>query len=404
LDKTPQFDSLQPRFLRYRTHYKVYLVLLLTIGGLILSFWGHRLTLDRWHVVASEYAYELWISGAYFVFAVGFYFLWLRKRLDHSVQVFSDKITIHHQGKTEEIMFHDIDSVVIVGWSLFYLKTKSGFKHFFSSSLERVDYVWEGIHQARPELIKEDDFISFRTKLVQYDHHQKRKEWFFRHKLVDVFNWIILPAAFMVVTYLVQSREILVHQPGMYFFRLCMYSLLVILVTTFMFSFVMKKFVFDKRIKLQMGSKPEDKIRDLEFEGVVLHRSKMVQMMTAAFLFSLVMRSELNLFSVTRVKEELASFNIKQGHTLLVDNRYNCIVCKFPVRDGDLVVFGKGTLGQIMATEGDMVGQIAQDRKGRIIASENIQEVPKGHVAVKLANQNDVVMVQVEELIGKIQK
>jgi hypothetical protein len=51
-----------------------------------------------------------------------------------------------------------------------------------------------------------------------------------------------------------------------------------------------------------------------------------------------------------------------------------------------------------------MVGQISQDRKGRIIASENIQEVPKGHLAIKLANQKDIVMVKLDELIGKIQK
>jgi hypothetical protein len=166
----------------------------------------------------------------------------------------------------------------------------------------------------------------------------------------------------------------------------------------------MKKFVFDKRIKVQMNSQPDDKLRDIEFEGIIVQRSKMLQMMTAAFIFSLVLRSEMNLFSLTRVKEDLTTFNLKQGHTLLVDNRFNCVVCKYPVRDGDLVVFGKGTVGQVMAIQGDMVGQISQDRKGRIIASENIQEVPKGHLAIKLANQKDIVMVKLDELIGKIQK
>ncbi len=184
-----------------------------------------------------------------------------------------------------------------------------------------------------------------------------------------------------------------------------MYSVLVMMTTTFFFSVVLKKFIFDKRVKLQMSSQPDDKLRDMEFEGIVLHRSKMMQMIMASFLFALIMRSEMNLFSLTKIKEDITSFNLKSGHTLVVDNRYNCLTCKYPLRDGDVVVFGRrGTVGQIMATEGDMVGQIAQDKVGRIIASENIQEVPKGHIAIKLANQREIVMVKLAELIGKIQK
>ncbi len=404
MEKSAKFESLQPRFLRYRSHYKIYLIIMLSLAGLILSFWGFRLTQDRWSMVYSEYAYEFWLSMCYFSLFGTFYFFWLKNRLNHAVQVFPTHVAIHNNGHVEEIKFEDVESVGIVCWSVFYFKMKSGIKHYFSSSLERVDYIWEGIHQARPELLKHEEFESFRMKLVQYDHHQKRKEWFFRHKLVDVFNWGVLPMTFLGISYLIQSREVVIHQQGMYFFRLFMYSFLTLLVTTFLFSFVMKKFVFDKRIKLQMNSQPHDKLRDLEFEGIIVQRSKMLQMMTAAFIFSLVLRNEMNLFSLTRVKEDLTTFNLKQGHTLLVDNRFNCVVCKYPVRDGDLVVFGKGTVGQVMATQGDMVGQISQDRKGRIIASENIQEVPKGHVAIKLANQKDIVMVKLDELIGKIQK
>jgi len=88
----------------------------------------------------------------------------------------------------------------------------------------------------------------------------------------------------------------------------------------------------------------------------------------------------------------------------VVDNRFNCLFCKYPVRDGDIVVFGKGTIGQIMATEGDMVGQLTSDKKGRMIASENIQEVPKGHIAVKLSNQKEMLIIKIDDLIGRIQK
>ncbi len=404
MEKPVKFDSIQPRFLKYRSHYKIYLVLLLTLSGLILSFWGHQLSQNRWQSVYQSFNYEFWVSCCYFMLAGSFYFFWLRSRLNRAVQVYPEKLCVHNKGKVQELHFENVESVGVVCWSLFYFKMKDGTKYYFNSSLERVDYIWEGIYEARKDLLSPEEFAAFRTKLVQYDHHQKRKDWFFRHKLIDVFNWVVLPITFLCVTYYIQSREVVVNQEGMYFFRLFMYSVLVLMITTFFYSIVLKKFVFDKRVNLQMSSHPDDKLRDIEFEGVVLHRSKLLQMVTAAFLFALIVRTEVNLFSVTKIKEDLTSFNLKTGHTLVVDNRFNCLACKYPVRDGDVVVFGRGTVGQIMATEGDMVGQISQDTKGRIIASENIQEVPRGHIAIKLANQKEIVMVKLGELIGKIQK
>lgn len=404
METSAKYDSIQPRFLRYRSHYKIFLIILLTLSGLILSFWGHRLTQENWNAVYRDYNYELWVSACYFIVFGSFYAFWLRFRLNRSVQVYVDHILVHNMGKTEEIKFEDVESVGVVCWSVFYFKMKNGIKHYFSSSLERADYIWEGFYQSRPDLLSKEEFESYRTKLVQYDHHQKRKEWFFRHKLIDVFNWVVMPFAFLGISYFVQTKDIVINQQGMYFFRLFMYSVLVLLITTFIYSIVLKKFVFDKRIKLQMNSEPNDKLRDIEFEGIILHRSKIMQMVTAAFIFSLVLRTEMNLFSLTKIKDDIAGFNLKSGHTLVVDNRYNCINCKYPIKDGDIVVFGKGTVGQIMALEGDMVGQFSQDRTGRIIASESVQDVPNGHVAIKLANQKDLVMVKLDELIGKIQK
>ena len=404
MENSPKLESIQPRHLRYRSCLKIYLVLGLTIAGLVLALWGHRLSQDSWKQVYVDYNYELWGSLSYFLIFGSFYFIWLRSRLNRVVQVFSTHICIHNSGKKEEISFDQVDSVGIVCLSVFYFKMKNGIKHYFSSDLERVDYIWDELNRARPGVIEAEEFELFRTKLVQYDHHQKRKDWFFKHKIVDIFNWIVLPTVFLSMTYFIQTRDVVINQQGMYFFRLVMYPILIMMITTFFFSIVLKKFVFDKRVKVQLDSQPQDKLRDMEFEGVVLQRSKIMQMMTAAFLFALVMRSEMNLFSLTKIKEDISSFNIKSGHTLIVDNRFNCLTCKFPLRDGDIIVFGRGTLGQIMATEGDMVGKIAQDKKGRIIASENIQEVPKGHIAIKLANQQEIVMVKLTELIGKIQK
>lgn len=403
MEKSPKFDSIQPRFLRYRTHYRIYLIAGLSLCGIIFAFWGHKLSFDSWISVYVDYTTEFWISFSYLSGFASVYFFWLRYRLNHSVQVFENHIFIHQGNSVEDIQFSEVESIGIVCWSIFYFKMKSGKKFYFNSSLERVDYIWDGIHAIRPDLFSDQVYESFRLKLVQYDHHQKRKEWFFRHKMVDIFYWIVLPLSFLAVGYVFQSRYVVINQQGLYFFRLFMYSLLVLMFTTFMYSMVLKKFIFDKRIKLQMNSQPDDKLRDIDFEGIILQRSKVMQMMTSCFIFAVVIASNVNLLSLTKIKADLGSFNIKKGQTLVVDNRYNCVGCHYSIKDGDVVMFGRGTIGQIMAREGDMVGQVSQDGVGRVIASENVQEVPRGHVAIKLPNNSEILIIKVDELIGRLQ-
>jgi len=403
LDTISKLDPIQPRNLRYRNHYKIYVLGFLILTAMILSFWIIQFTSESFQTVVSDYSYELIMSALFFAVSGAFYFFWLRLKLNRSVQVFSDHMLIHHGRHKEEFSYADIESVTTVCWSIFYVKMKSGIKHYFNSSLERVDYIWEGIYQSRPDLMTKTEFEDFRIKLVQYDHHQKRKDWFFKHKLVDVFNWAILPLMFITLTYLFQSKQVVIHQQGLYFFRLFMYSMLVLLSTAFFFTMVLKKAVFDKKVSSQLEN-AEGKVRDLEFEGIILQRSKIFQLITASMVLAVLVKFDVNLFSISKVREDLAYFNLKKGHTILVDNRFNCVACAHKLSDGDLVVFGRGVIGQVLAKEGDMVGQIDQDEKGRTIASENVQEVPKGHVAVKSANGKDILFVKIDDLIGRIQK
>jgi hypothetical protein len=375
------------------------------VSIMLTAFWLLQFFQLGWKHVWEVQGHELLFTGSFFIAGLIFYFSWLKDRLKRSVQVYPDHLLIHEAKENKKLLFEDVESVGRVCWSVFYLKMKDGNKFYFNSSLDRVDYVWEGIRNARPELISEQDYESFRILLVQYDHHQKRKEWFFRHKILDALNWIGLPVFFLFGAYLLQSREVMIHQPGMYFFRLFMFSVLILLMTTFFFSIGLKKLIFDRKIAQQLDDPSKEKARDLEFEGVILHRTKILQMVSSCFLFTFVVFSDLNLFSVTRVKDELVMFNLKKGNSLIVDNRYNCFECRFQLKDGDLVLFGKGYIGQVMAKGGDLVGEISQDKaSGRMIASENIQEVPAGYVAIKAANGKDIVFVRTQELIGKIRR
>lgn len=403
LDKGIKLEPTQPRFLRYRTHYRVYLLFMLTLSVLVLGYWGYRLWMHSWDGLWRQQSFEILATLTYFIGVCCTYFFWLRSRLNRSVQVYPDHLKVHKGKIVQEIHYENIESISIIGWSLFFLKMKSGYKHYFNSGLERIDYVWEGIMHARPDLMSSEEWEKFRLNLVQYDHHQKRKEWFFKHKLVDVVNWIILPFVFLGFAHLVQSRQIIIHQQGLYFFRLFMYALMVLLITAFFYSIVLKKFVFDRQIKRRMEQEPGDKIRDIEFEGIIVQRSKLFQIITACFLFTFIVKTDLNLFSVTKLRGDLANLNIQTGKTTIVDNRYNCLYCRYSISDGDLVMFGRGHVGQVIAREGELVGEVSKDPTGRTIASENVIEVPKGHVALKTPNGKDIVFVKVEELIGKLQ-
>lgn len=378
---------------------------MIVIALLVAVLWGVRLFLYSWSDAISMYQVEFVISVSYFISVPFLYFFWLSPRINHSVQVFPTHLLIHKGETTEELPFDDIESITIVGWSVFYFKLKSGHKSYFSSDLERTDYIWEGAYAARPDLFTVEDYEKFRADLVKYDHHQKRKEWFFRHKLVDLVNWVFLPAAFLGLSWMVQSQQIVIHQQSLYFFRLFMYALLILMVTSLVYSLIIKKFIFDRKFAEKIETEGGlDKVRNMEFEGVIIQRSKMLQLLTSCCLLAVVIKGDINFYSISKPKGDLSKFQIPTGKTIVIDNRYNCFDCRYRLLDGDIVMFGKGTIGQVVAKENEPVAEVLEDTKGRTIASLNVQKVPKGHVAVKTANGKDVIFIKIVDLIGKVQK
>lgn len=396
-----KLEAIQPRVIRHRTHYKIYLHILILLSALFLIYWMLKFTVSNVPNFYSNYSLELSATGVLYLLIGLLYFFWLRPKFLKSLQVYDDHLLLKSGKSQEKIFFDKIVSVKTVCWSIFYVRLESGRKYYFNSSYERVDYIWEGIYNARSDLIDQKQYEQFRVKLVQYDHHQKRKEWFLKHKLLDVVTWALLPLTFLVFSFIIQSRTIVIHQQSVYFFRLFMYSLLVLLSVSFVFSLILKKLVFDKKVSDNMEL--EIKLRDLEYEGMILHKSKIFQLVTVSFILGLFIRADLNFFSITKIKDDVALTNMKKGKTFLIDNRYNCIDCRYQLHDGDYIVFGRGMIGQILARQGDTIGEVFHDKSGRMIASENLQQVPTGHIAVRASNGKDIVFVKIEDLIGKIQ-
>lgn len=441
-----KFESLPPRKLRYRTNAKMYGFIFVILNLILFLYWLGLVEPSNSPFDSTTGEYSSWdipvfLTLIFYIASTLFYYFFIHAKLKKSLQVYNDHILLSDYNGSVEVYFELIETVQHICWSIFCVRMKNGQKFYFHSRYERIDYIWEGIYRHRPELFEKSFYEEVRIKLVQYDHYQKRKEWFFQHKMIDLFNWVTLPLVFIVLAYLVQSRSFEINHEFVYFFRLYLYSLLTLIVTSFVFSLFLKKFIFDRKVKEEI-SVNQNKSRDVDQEHVIVERVKIFQLVTSSFLFFIIIQSNLNMFSILRVKNHLSKLDIKKGETLIIDNRYNCFDCRYRVQEGDLLVFGHGLIGELVAIEEDIVGEIIYEPKAsRSIASipdealeevqnegeenqekkevsleagyssqmlrhEKIYKVPKGHVAMKSMSQGkwEIIFVKKTDLIGRVKK
>lgn len=391
-----------PRTLPYRFYYKWYaiacaVVWLLCVGivAMLLLHKGES---------SNDIREELYSFSALSLLIPAFYLWWLHPKLTRTIQVFHDHVRISSGGMNWDVAFNEIKKVDRPFFSVMRFRMNDGHSWWFSAALERPDYLWEGLAKQRPELVESPAvYEEFRLKLVQYDHHEKRKEWFFRHRFLDLINWVIVPLIVLVAGYQYQTQDVIIHSKGLYFFRLGMYAMFMTITCAFMWSVLLKKLVFDRMVEKQMES--GKKLRDMQKEDQILQRAKFLQLVTCTALLALVVKTDLNLYSVTKLKSGSSAYKLQKGKTIVVDNRFNCVECKHALVEGDLILFGKGTLGQVLAMPGEVIAQTRETSLGRSIASETVTEVPEGHIALKTgAEGKDVVLVPISDLVGRLKK
>jgi hypothetical protein len=78
------------------------------------------------------------------------------------------------------------------------------------------------------------------------------------------------------------------------------------------------------------------------------------------------------------------------------------VECAHPINDGDLILFGKGSVAQVLALPGEVIAQTQANSLGRSIASDTITTVPQGHVALKTGKGQEMVIIKISDLIGKL--
>ncbi len=353
-------------------------------------------------------ALEMSVFLALTLFLSLFYFVWLRKTFWRELNLFDDHMEIAQtKSKIEKYEFKEIRKIATWPGSLFKIHFNDGRSIVLGSMIERSDYIWERLFEARPDLIQKEKFNSKRTKIIQYDHHQKRREFFWKHRGLDFLHWAFLPVLFVGLSFIIQTQQIEIHQPTVYFFRLAMISILVVIMSAFIFSFTLKKMVFDPRLRKQLINNSDYKLRDTSFEKSVWSKTKVWQFAFSVLLFAYVLKNDLNLYSITKIKHDVSVANHKKGETVVVDNRYNCVNCNFKVQEGDIIVFAKGYIGEVLAIEGEKIAYISGgNSESRSIASSvPSYEIPPRHIAVKTGKSEEpIVIVKVDELIGKVKK
>jgi hypothetical protein len=392
-----EINKTEPRKLNYRFYYKWYALILAVLWIISVAVVAYLFLQQD----SSPQKEELYSFGSFVVLLPALYLWWLHPKITRTIQVFPNAIKISNSHYSWDIDYNQIEKISTPFLSYICLKMRDGQTWWLSASIERIEYIWEGLAKACPEQMNGfANFEEFRIKLVQYDHHEKRKEWFFRHRVLDFINWIVLPSVVMFIAFKVQTSEVYIYSKPLYFFRLVMYALFTTITSAFVWSIIMKVFVFDKQVIENL--KDDIKIRDVTKEDFILQRSKFFQLITCAVLMAFMIKMDLNLFSITKLKASIEQFNLRAGQTLVVDTRYNCVECAHPVVEGDLILFGKGSVAQILALPGEVIAQTQANSLGRSIASDTITTVPQGHVALKTGKGQEMVIIKISDLIGKL--
>jgi hypothetical protein len=390
------------RSLSFRKHYRYYYAFWASIW--LACAWY---AIDQWNdeIALSSMKAELGVLSALAIVLGLLYFIWLRKTFWIELKVFDDHIEVHQKrNDVRKYEFSKIKKIQTLPGSLFVIKFEDGKSLILGSMLERCDYVWDSIYQVRSDLISKEAHDKKRMKLISHDHHQKRREFFWKHRGFDFLHWAFLPISFVGATAIVQMQQIEIHQPATYIFRLAMISVLVVIVSAFIFSFTLKKMVFDPRLRKQLTNKSGSKIRDTSFEKSIWGKTKVWQFAFSVLAFSYVLKNDLNLFSITKIKHDIAISNFKKGETIVVDNRFNCLKCDYKIKEGDIVVFTKGYLGEVLAVAGEKIAYVEGDFQSRSLASNQTSyQIPEGHIAVKTGKDEEpIAIIKIDELIGRV--
>lgn len=400
------YQKKSPRTLRSQSLSKKGLVIslsifIITVIYIFILYFNFSVNIQNF---LSQNLIEISLCFFSLISTVIFYFYHQAKTDLVSIQVFDDHWVYHFIKGPTDIYFNQIEKIEWAKGGHLIIILKNNDLHRFDSSLERLDYLLEALYQHRSDLFaSHDEFERARLDFIQNDHHHKRQLWFIENKLANVVYWTLLPLLFLYTGYSYQGKHLEIHQFYKYFFRLGVFSFFVLIICSLVFSEVLK-FYLNFKIKKQIAKDAEDKTQHIDFEKNILKQSKYFQIITSVFIFSMILQHDLNFYSLTHISESKPHLGLERGH-YMIDNRYNCTHCAYELIPGDVVIFGKGYMGKVLAMEEETIAQLTSPGPGRTIASEKIVTTPKNHIAIYVGEKSEkVIFIKISDLVGKIKK
>jgi hypothetical protein len=335
------------------------------------------------------------------------YYFFHRPLMISQIFIYDDKLVIKQKNIEFSISFSEIvkiESAVkknIGGWFKVVTKKKTW---RFTNMLEKADLVLEEIIKKRPELMSREDYQRLRTKLILIDHGQTRYYELFKppYRIWTLFHTVLIPVITIILIYFKDtSDQIVIHSKSSYFLEIGshLWVLSIFLQAPFIIAM---NWLIDKDSRARLEKDSEDKKRNIQHEISVYRKLFPAYITTYLICLCLYGSSEFyHHYSITNYGK-VQGLEYLNDYT--VNQKYNCIFCKYQLHKDDRIAYHSWSIGEIIALPGEEVEIKKYSFKNRTLASEGITKVPLGKIAVRGDDGKSIFLLDLSEVNGKITK
>ena len=266
----------------------------------------------------------------------------LKPVLMANIKLFKDSLLFSDTQREYSIYFEDLDKVEFIsfmGFSRLVLKTKDHDVFSYSMWIKNIEMILDAIYKFDHNLIKKDQYVPTRNDIVLSGHNMARLESFFGSaKLLKTAAHLLLIPGVLFLILLWKQSGVMVYSKIDYYLSSVQPFLLIVMVTTSLY-FIISNILITGFIKKKELDSTHVDLRDDEYEKGVFKKLYPWYMSSLVVLVALVISLDLNFYSIFMVKHSSVPLNLLKGERFWVDKRYNCVGCKYELKENDIIVY-----------------------------------------------------------------
>ena len=301
--------------------------------------------------------------GSAFVFLISLLCIavgWKKWRASKTCfRVYNDRVVVDFRGKTiEEILFRNIHAIVFppstrdLHGATVVVETQNGINLQLSTAIEGVHYLFDSIRNVRPELIRKSDFEDLCRASVSGEAYAGEayegflRGWFCFENAPTLLVSYFIPAFLAWLLYTAQSREYVIDAgkfPAIYGIS---GILLTICLQVIQGKLLLEAGITGRKIpslSALLGRQPTPKQDYKEMLQIKTQAIRTVRntapihslIVGAVFLF--LWQTDYNLYFSSVLERAYPSLKLHAQQEVWIDQRYNCVECKHPLTEGDVV-------------------------------------------------------------------